>query len=56
MVAAVKGYRAVFVMAADMSEERRALMRAFGAELVLTPAQLGTKGAVAEARRSGGGS
>ncbi|MCU0836166.1 MAG: cysteine synthase A [Chromatiaceae bacterium] len=51
MVAAVKGYRAVFVMAADMSEERKALMRAFGAELVLTPAELGTKGAVAEARR-----
>jgi cysteine synthase A len=51
MVAAVKGYRAVFVMAEDMSEERRALMRAFGAELVLTPAELGTKGAVAEARR-----
>jgi len=51
MVAAVKGYRAVFVMAADMSEERRALMRAFGAELILTPAELGTKGAVAEARR-----
>jgi len=51
MVAAVKGYRTVFAMAADMSEERRALMRAFGAELVLTPAELGTKGAVAEARR-----
>lgn len=51
MVAAVKGYRAVLVMAADMSEERKALMRAFGAELLLTPAELGTKGAVAEARR-----
>ncbi len=51
MVAAVKGYRAVLVMAADMSEERKALMRAFGAELVLTPPELGTKGAVEEARR-----
>jgi len=51
MVAAVKGYRAVFVMAADMSEERKALMRAFGAELVLTAPALGTQGAVAEARR-----
>ena len=51
MVAAVKGYRAVMVMAADMSEERKALMRAFGAELLLTPAELGTKGAVDEARR-----
>ncbi len=51
MVAAVKGYRAVMVMAADMSEERKALMRAFGAEMVLTPAELGTQGAVEEARR-----
>ena len=49
MVAAVKGHRAVFIMAADMSEERKALMRAFGGELVLTPAALGTQGAVAEA-------
>jgi cysteine synthase A len=51
MVAAVKGYRAVFVMAEDMSEERKALMRAFGAELVLTPAEQGTKGAIVEAKR-----
>ena len=51
MVAAVKGYRTVLVMAEDMSEERKALMRAYGAELVLTPAELGTKGAIEEARR-----
>jgi len=51
MVAAVKEYRAVMVMAADMSEERKALMRAYGAEMILTPAELGTKGAVEEARR-----
>ncbi len=51
MVAAVKGYRAVMVMAEDMSEERKALMRAYGAELVLTPARDGTKGAIEEARR-----
>jgi len=51
MVAAVKGYRAVLVMAADMSEERKALMRAFGAQLVLTAPELGTKGALEEARR-----
>ncbi len=51
MVAAKKGYRAVFVMAADMSRERMAIMRAFGAELILTPAELGTKGAIEEARR-----
>lgn len=51
MVAAVKGYRAVLVMAEDMSAERKSLMRAFGAELILTPAELGTKGALEEARR-----
>ena len=51
MVAAQKGYRAVFVMAADMSRERTAIMRAFGAELILTPAELGTKGAIEEAKR-----
>ena len=51
MVAAVRGYRAVMVMASDMSEERKALMRAFGAEMVLTPPELGTKGAMDEARR-----
>jgi len=51
MVAAQKGYSAVLVMAADMSEERMAIMRAYGAELILTPAELGTKGAIEEARR-----
>ena len=51
MVAAQKGYPAVLVMAADMSEERMAIMRAYGAELILTPAELGTKGAIEEARR-----
>jgi cysteine synthase A len=51
MVAAQKGYRAVFVMASDMSRERTAIMRSFGAELILTPAELGTKGAIEEAKR-----
>lgn len=51
MVAAVKGYRIVLVMAEDMSDERKALMCAFGAELVLTPAAQGTKGAIEEAKR-----
>jgi cysteine synthase A len=51
MVAAVKGYRAILVMAEDMSEERKALMRVYGAELLLTPAELGTKGAIEEAKR-----
>ena len=51
MVAAVKGYRAVFVMAEDMSEERKRILVAYGAELVLTPADRGTLGAIEEARR-----
>ena len=51
MVAAVKGYRAVFVMAADMSEERKSILAAYGAEIVLTPADKGTVGAIEEARR-----
>ncbi|MBF2760470.1 MAG: cysteine synthase A [Ectothiorhodospiraceae bacterium AqS1] len=51
MVAAVKGYRAVFVMAEDMSEERKRILTAYGAEIVLTPAAKGTVGAIEEARR-----
>ena len=51
MVAARKGYDAVLVMAEDMSEERMAIMRAFGARLILTPAEKGTKGAIEEAKR-----
>ena len=51
MVAAVKGYPAVFVMSEDMSEERRAILRAYGAQLILTPADRGTVGAIEEARR-----
>ena len=51
MVAAVKGYRAVFVMAEDMSEERKRILVAYGAEIVLTPADKGTVGAIEEARR-----
>ena len=51
MVAAVKGYRAVFVMAEDMSEERKSILAAYGAEIVLTPADKGTVGAIEEARR-----
>ena len=51
MIAAQKGYPAVFVMAEDMSEERKTMLRAFGGKLVLTPAEQGTKGAIEEARR-----
>ncbi len=50
MVAASKGYRAVFTMAEDMSEERKLILKAFGAEIVLTPAQHGTVGAIERAR------
>ena len=51
MVAAVRGYPAVFVMSEDMSEERKAILRAYGAQVILTPADKGTVGAIEEARR-----
>jgi cysteine synthase A len=49
MVAAVKGYRIILVMPDTLSMERRALLKAYGAELVLTPGAEGMKGAIAKA-------
>ncbi|WP_413521887.1 cysteine synthase A [Brochothrix thermosphacta] len=49
-VAAVKGYASVFVMPDTMSIERRKLLEAYGAKLVLTPGAEGMKGAIAKAK------
>lgn len=51
MVAAARGYRAVMVMPDSMSVERRKLLSALGAELVLTPAEEGMAGSVAKAEQ-----
>lgn len=48
-VAAVRGYRIIIVMPETMSVERRQLMKAYGAELVLTEGSKGMKGAIAKA-------
>ena len=49
MVAAVKGYRVILVMPDSFSVERRRLLVAYGAELILTPREFGIKGAIAKA-------
>ncbi|HML63094.1 MAG TPA: cysteine synthase family protein, partial [Solidesulfovibrio sp.] len=51
MVCAVKGYRLKLLMPASASQERKRIMRAYGAEIVLTPGNLGTDGAIEEAYR-----
>lgn len=50
MVATAKGYRAILVMPDTMSQERRNLLKAYGAKLVLTPGAEGMKGAIAKAK------
>lgn len=47
---AAKGYRVILVMPETMSQERRSLMKAYGAELVLTPGAKGMKGAIERAK------
>src|SRR3712207_3998886 len=52
-VGAARGYRVVLTMPETMNRERRALLRAYGAELVLTPGSEGMRGAVARAEEIG---
>ncbi|OYW08244.1 MAG: cysteine synthase A, partial [Acidiphilium sp. 37-67-22] len=50
MVCAAKGYRCILTMPDTMSKERRAVLRGYGAEVVLTPGAEGMGGAIAKAR------
>jgi cysteine synthase A len=55
MVCAARGYRCAFTMPETMSRERRMLLRAYGAELVLTPGPEGMPGAIAKAEELAAG-
>jgi [CysO sulfur-carrier protein]-thiocarboxylate-dependent cysteine synthase len=51
MIGKVKGYHVVCVMPESVSEERSVLLKAFGAEIIYTPGDLGSNGSIAEAKR-----
>ena len=51
MIGRVKGYHVVCVMPENVSEERTSLLRAFGAEIIYTPGDLGSNGAIAHAKK-----
>jgi cysteine synthase len=51
MIGRIKGYKVVCVMPRNVSEERTQLLRAFGAEIISTPGELGSNGAIAHAKQ-----